>query len=453
MAIENNSINFDTAVIGEVIAIDRLTRKVAVYIPKLMSGIAGVNNISTTISTTSNPNITGTKYSSMIKIRNTIWARSYNQNNSMPVIGSKVMINFVDNSPKNIFWWPFNYDGNYEVIEEERYPKVFDLSVNSKTIEINEEDNIQLNFPDSFEIVVNEEEKTKIIYLNQKQLYVIADSEPDSPFDGLMWFNSIKQRVYIYRNSTFSPLLFDEDLEDIYAVLEATTNRLLFVTATKNILEPVTNQIIGIDPLREGSGFFTYSIIATTGDWSTTVKKDGLYYLSYANKLKEIFTDIEGLVKAYKYSGTKWEELDGFITWTQPGTLGDFESPVSLTLAGAIYTGTAVWTNTDDIKISKIIFDGITISTDTSVTFAFTTTDGLEVGEEFTLINTAGVYSLSPSYYQNAYWDGVNGILTLPDILYAGVETGTLTCNMESSAASTINFGSITITAKERGVE
>ena len=101
----------------KVVEIDRESRKVAVYIYKMMAGISGENSFSTRIGTTTNNNIVGVQHSDSITVRNSIWARAIDINNPMPAVGSKVYILFLDDSPKNAFWRPFNISAqSYKVI-------------------------------------------------------------------------------------------------------------------------------------------------------------------------------------------------------------------------------------------------------------------------------------------------------------------------------------------------
>jgi len=448
MALENNIINFNDYFIGEVMGIDISTRKVAAYIPKLMTGLAAGSSYSTSISTTSNLNITGIDYTDTIKIRNSIWVRASNKEEPMPATGSKVIIYFIDGSPKNGFWKPFNFNGEYEVIDAEKYANLFNLEVAGKNIQVTRDDLITIKFPDTFSSVLNTNEKNKKIFLTQKEYYVFSDTKPSKPFEGQLWYNTINKKLSMYKDESFQSILFDSDIEDIYTILEATTNRILFVTATRNIEIPVANQIVGIDSLRQGSGFYTYTTIADTGTWATTERKNGIYYLSYINKMKEIVTGIEGTLKSYLYNGTKWTELDGWITWTQPVSLDDFDNAITLT---ALTPEVVTFTNTDNVKVSKITFDGINFTVDGSATFAFTTTSGAKVGESFTLTRSAGVYTLTPSYYANAYYN--DGILTLPDIVSSGVIINDLICTITADTSLLLNFGTVTITGKIEGVE
>jgi hypothetical protein len=73
MAMINKINEFSTHIIGKVIHSDRATRRVAVFLPKLMPAIAQRDEHSIEIPTANNIIVNGIDYDSTIKIANTIW--------------------------------------------------------------------------------------------------------------------------------------------------------------------------------------------------------------------------------------------------------------------------------------------------------------------------------------------------------------------------------------------
>lgn len=450
MGVKSNYAHYDDTLIGEVLDIDVNAREVAVYIPKLMVALPAGNKYSSQISTTSNRNISGAVIEDKVTVRNSIWLKAVNIDEAIPKVGSKVFIYTYDEDPKNMYWAGFKFDRTFEVIDEEKYKSLYSLQVNSSSINIFEEDNIQLSFSD-YDVTSVEDGKNKSINMLKKESYVVSMDEPESKFTGLLWFDARNALLKLYKDNKFNVVLLDKDLDDVYRILEESNDRILFVSATRNILSPVNNQIVGINPFREGSGFYTYKTVASSVDWTNTEKTNGIYYLSYVNKVKEVIGDSQAKLIAYKYdeTGLKWNNLDGWVDWTQPVDLGEFDDGNIVIAAPSTIT----FTNTEDVRVNEIKFVGISLTTDTDATFTFTTTDSEKIGATFTLTNTAGVYTMTPSYYESAYYNSGTGTLLVPDIPTSGVVIGDLVCDITSTTGTTLNFGATTITAKIEGVE
>jgi hypothetical protein len=454
MAISNNYISFDEVLIGEVIEIDRASRKVAVYIYKMMAGISGESSFSTRISTTTNPNISGVQYTDSLTIRNSIWARATDIKTPMPKVGSKVRILFLDDSPKNAFWLPFNIsEQSYQIIDEEKYPYLFTMNLGGKDLKLNQEDRLTLKFPETLYPVISNKGKDTAVTFTEKQNYVISSQEPVRPFEGMIWYDTVNNRLKLYKEKKFNNVLFDKDLNDVYDILEQATNRILFVSKTSTITQPVENQIVGIDKSRETSGFYSYKIINDSAAWLATEKKRGIYYLPYTNMIKEYDQLIIGTVlKAFKYISGKWTEIDGWITWSGSFIGSPFASSISLT---ADIPSDVLWDRTteDELKVTKIRFDADSVPSGSTVKFKFTTNDSKKIGEEFTIENTGTEFILTPSYYYNSYFDEINDVVTVPDILPSGVLIHDINCEIESDTSITFSFTNIEIEAKVRGEE
>jgi len=465
MAIENNQYNFNDYFIADVLNIDFVNRRLAVYIPKFMPGVAGNQEISATIQTSNNPNISGLQsFNTVIKTKNSIWVYPWDFNEPLPKIGSKVSVFFFEGNPKSGYWEPFNPNNNYEVIDEEKFPKLLNLSFADSSIQIDTDDIVEIVFPDNYTSVLNQDGKNKKIELFDEKNYVIQTVQPEDTFDGLMWFNPENQEAYIFKNAEFKKIIFEEDLQYLYQQVEAISrtledqvlsSRLLFASSLSKILDPIEGQIVAIDSTRSENGFFKYTILES----EETLEKEGYYFLEYANLMKQYVFENEITLKAYKYTNGKWFELDGWFAFTQPtGDLGDFRQDHNQTVNT---TATLTWdfrTQLSDseleLKIYSIKFDGISIvpntGTEGEVTLRFYSgadyATGIKIGIEFTLTLADGEISLSPSIFQSSYLN--NDVLFLPDISRFGTEITNLKCDIESDVHLTLNLGTITLEAK-----
>jgi hypothetical protein len=270
MAIENNNPNFSGYFIADVLEVDRSERRVSVYIPKFMPGMPGGSQISSSIITTTNPNITGLNYNTTIKVRNSIWVYPWNFDDPLPKVGSKVAVFFMDGNPKTGYWEKFNPNNNYEVIDDERYPKLLDLNFSGSSVTVNTDDNLTIEFPSNYTSVYNEDGKNKTIRVLQRENYVVSEEEPSDPFNGLMWFKESTQDAFIYKNGTFKRIIFEEDLQSLYSQVETISrtfedqiksSRFLFSSSLSKIADPIEGQIVVIDSTQAESGFYKYTIL------------------------------------------------------------------------------------------------------------------------------------------------------------------------------------------------
>jgi hypothetical protein len=465
MAIENNQYNFNNYFIADVLNIDFNNRRLAVYIPKLMPGVAGNQEISAVIQTSNNPNVSGLQsFNTVINTKNSIWVFPWDFNEPLPKIGSKVAVFFLEGNPKTGYWQLFNPNNNYEVIDEEKFPKLLNLSFANSSIQVDTDDSVEIIFPDNYTSVLNQNGKNKKIELFDEKNYVIQTVQPENPFDGLMWFNPDNQEAYIYKNAGFKKIIFEEDLQYLYEQVGAISrtledqvlsSRLLFASSLSRILDPIEGQIVAIDSTRSENGFFKYTILES----EETLTKEGYYFLQYANLMKQYVFENEITLKAYKYVDGKWFELDGWFAFTQPtGDLGGFKQDHNQTVNTSV---TLTWdfrTQLSDseleLKLYSIKFDGISIvpntGTEGEVTLRFYSgTDyatGTKIGVEFTLTLEDGEISLSPEVYQSTYLE--DDVLFLPDISRFGTEITNLKCDITSDVHLTLNLGTITLEAK-----
>jgi len=212
----------------------------------------------------------------------------------------------------------FNPNNDYEVIDEEKFPKIFDFKIGNKTIQINSEDSVTIEFPENFITVLNQEDKNKTFRLYKQESYIISSTQPEEPFEGLMWYNLENSTASIYKEDEFKKIIFEENLTYLYDEVErlsnqllqsTNTSRLIFATNINAIAEPYQDQIVVIDSSRTGTGFYTYTQL----DSLVTLQNEGFYYKDYEYKVVEYFAGVETELKAYKYNGISWEKLDGWF--------------------------------------------------------------------------------------------------------------------------------------------
>lgn len=136
--------------IGSVLKIDKETRKLGVYIPKLMPTLSEGSVTSYTLPTNSGLSVGEfkTNVSSTITKINYIMAKPEDWDTPLPAIGSKVMVYFIDSAPSQAIWAVFNPNGDNEVIAEERYPKMFSLTIGGKPIDVSNSDSITITLPE-----------------------------------------------------------------------------------------------------------------------------------------------------------------------------------------------------------------------------------------------------------------------------------------------------------------
>jgi len=468
MALQNNEVNLNNFFIADVVEINPSTRRLAVYIPKLMPGIPNGASLSSNILTTNNPNVSGVNYTQTINIRNSIWVYPWDYDEKLPKPGSKVIVRFFEANPKMGYWDKFNPLNNYEVIDDEKYEKLFKLKFGSSEITAEADDNITINLPDGFSsaVVINDKEKT--LNLIRDENYVISETQPEEPRSGMLWYNSSENQLYLYRVNRFSKLLTEEDLQLVYQQIDVISrkledqvlsSRLFFVERLSNFESPIDGQIAVIDSEKAGNGFYRYDRI----DSFVALIKSGYYYLKYSNRFIQITDAGEEIsLNAFKYENNKWVKLDGWFEWTQPSSLGDF---ISGSIDTTVVPKTLEWDfrdedNYDDselrLKVYSIKLSGFSIATGTAMEFRFYTgadySTGTKIGVSFMLKNTAGVYSFigSSSIYQQSYL--TQSELFIPDISAFGIETTNLKCDILSVSGETqstsITLGTIAINAK-----
>lgn len=159
--------------VGTVLRIDRDSRRLGVYIPKLMPTMSEGSVTSYTLPMNSGLSVGefDTNVSDTVTKINYIMAKPEDWDNPLPDIGSKVMVYFIDDAPSQAIWHPFNPNGDNSVIAEERYPKSFTLTIGGKSIDVDKSDSIIITLPDYLTVTSHSDEDDR----KSKTIDVIAD--------------------------------------------------------------------------------------------------------------------------------------------------------------------------------------------------------------------------------------------------------------------------------------
>lgn len=175
MTMEINGIDLEKVrLIGTVLSADAVSRKVGVYIPRLMLALDGEKAKAYSVATNAGiPVSSFTNFlSSVVTKTNYAYARSWDKDEPMPDVGSKVEVIFLDGDMKQMYWRKFNPNGDYAVIPSEQYPAQCSLSfansATSASSAIAKDDVLRIQLPDSFVITETDSGKT--------HSFVISDS-------------------------------------------------------------------------------------------------------------------------------------------------------------------------------------------------------------------------------------------------------------------------------------
>lgn len=168
---ENNSIDLGALFIGTVLKLDKENRKLGVFIPRLMAGLYDGEAQEYIVPTNSGVSIPAfdNYFSPQVTKLNYMWVKSWDYSAPLPDIGSKVEVRFIDENINLGFWRKFNPNNDYNIIEEEKYSKLINISTNEKYFEVMTEDQILIETPEYLKIVMtqNDENKTKTISIQE----------------------------------------------------------------------------------------------------------------------------------------------------------------------------------------------------------------------------------------------------------------------------------------------
>ena len=159
--------------VGTVLKIDKESRRLGIYIPKLMPTMSEGSVTSYTLPMNSGLSVGefSTNVSDTVTKINYIMAKPEDWCDPLPDIGSKAMVYFIDDSPSQAIWKPFNPNGDNETIAEERYPNSFTLTIGGKAIDVDKNDSISITLPEYLTIASYSDEDDP----KSKTIDVIAD--------------------------------------------------------------------------------------------------------------------------------------------------------------------------------------------------------------------------------------------------------------------------------------
>ena len=238
----NNEIDIiNNYYIGKVMKSDPVTRKVYCYIPRLMMGLSGTNIYSKSVASKKKniKNIDQLNVSNTLKKSNIFAVSARDVDEPLPEPGSLVMIYFLDNL-ENCYWIKHNHNGSYKVIESERYPELFKISINDKEISFNNSDKVKFSIPDDFNIIVLEDKENKT-----KEIKIEYNKEDDQGINAIKEeFNTLKENMEYYVNtikssvtSDLNNLLTEHLNEDNVLIYNKIKNDLDNVNESNNIKE------------------------------------------------------------------------------------------------------------------------------------------------------------------------------------------------------------------------
>lgn len=159
---------FSDTYIGIVCGYDINTRELDVFIPKLMPAIPeNRENVSVKTNLGMVSSLYNIKYNPQIILTSTIKVRAEDMSAELPKVGSRVEVYFLEGNPLYPCWSCWNYNGDYEIIDEEKYPKYFSLKIGGMVVDVNKDDVIEINVPEKYEVLQakDDDQKHKVFNL------------------------------------------------------------------------------------------------------------------------------------------------------------------------------------------------------------------------------------------------------------------------------------------------
>lgn len=238
----NNSIDIDESVIGTVLGYNLDSREIYVTIPKYMMGLNSteLHNNKISLNKSNIQNINNLNLSDYINKTNYIIVKPKNYSDPIPEVGSHVIINFIENNIQNAVYEKFNPNNDYQVIESERYPKYFNLSVGDKKAEVKDSDTIIINVPEDYKVIYKEEDKSKTFNLIENENVDLTISELKTSVELLL-----KNMKYLVQREKETAI---ETLENIKSNLDLLKSEVLDnLNSIKNsLLSKINTRLITI---------------------------------------------------------------------------------------------------------------------------------------------------------------------------------------------------------------
>ena len=307
----NNEIDIiNNYYIGKVMKSDPVTRKVYCYIPRLMMGLSGTNIYSKSVASKKKniKNIDQLNVSNTLKKSNIFAVSARDVAEPLLEPGSLVMIYFLDNL-ENCYWYKHNHNGSYKVIESERYPELFKISINDKVISFNNSDKVKFSIPDDFNIIVLEDKENKT-----KEIKIEYNKEDDQGINAIKEeFAMLKENMDYYVNTIKSSVT--SDLNNLLTDSLQTDNTLIY-NKVQNDLESVNEinsikelmNIKEIDDAIVGYNTEAKSLYDNYKTWYSDSKNNASNYDNLLN-----LTESETLYTAYKNNSDDYNIASNYI--------------------------------------------------------------------------------------------------------------------------------------------
>jgi len=272
----NNQTDLDNDYIGKVLGYNESKREIYVYVPRLMMGLNGTEIHKNTypIDKSNISNLENLNISEYITKSNIIVAKQSDVSEGLPDIGSFVEIYFLDDNPKYCYFNKWNPNGDYKIIESERYPYLYDLKVGNKNVKIYESDIININIPDDYKVIYREDKKNKTIDIlenNDKDLTIsklksavellasnmnyLIEKEKENTIDVLdtnLQFIKLLPSSHIINISTIKDLLKNQlETEKLVVSNKKTFDELITINKLYNaklkVINDTENELISAD--------------------------------------------------------------------------------------------------------------------------------------------------------------------------------------------------------------
>lgn len=300
---KNNELNVvDYFYIGKVMKSDPITRKVYCYIPRLMMGLSESNIYSKKMTSKKNNirNKDELNISDTISKTNIFAVPAIDMDEPMPKPGSLVYVWFID-SFENCYWEKYNRNGDYQVIDEERYPKIINLSINDKSIDVNDSDNIQIEVPEDFKIIVSEDKETKTkkfkLEYNPENGYTLDQMREciDTLSDNIGYFTDLQRTTVI---SSLNTLLRNNTLTEVPNLSSHITDDIEYVGTLNNIVK--MREVLTKDKYLITTYNTINDIYETYSEWLVDNPTASMKYLPTS-------AEAEDLYESYKADADKYD--------------------------------------------------------------------------------------------------------------------------------------------------
>lgn len=307
----NNEIDIiNNYYIGKVMKSDPITRKVYCYIPRLMMGLSGTNVYSKYVASKKKniKNIDQLNVSNTLNKSNIFAVSARDVDEPLPEVGSLVLIYFLDNL-ENCYWIKHNHNGSYKVIESERYPELFKISINDKEISFNNSDKVKFSIPDDFNVIVLEDKENKT-----KEIKLEYNKDGEQNINAIKEeFTTLKENMEYYVSTIKSSVV--SDLNNLLTDSLQTDNALIY-NKVQNDLESV-NEINSIKELMNikevddaivGYNTEAKSLYDNYKTWYSDSKNNASNYDNLLN-----LTESETLYNTYKSNSDDYSVASNYI--------------------------------------------------------------------------------------------------------------------------------------------